>query len=302
MEVDVWYQKLWEANRSTLVGLRDEEIEQARDLFCVDFDNRGTGFGGRVTASQEDAARWRAATQAVVAAVQSVHDRDWAARNVLFPPQRFWKRQAWRVRRERLQQEYQVQRAALVGELRAAYRAYRAAAGDLTDHVAAWRERWAREQREQEARWRAERLAAVQEGVEGAVWAYRIRDYADRQQIMIWLPALERSDDGEPAGTRGGLTARQVQDVIDDERARDPYVWIEWKDPTGEAMREWHVDLTGAKAGREAAAWATITGVTVEPIVWRPGELEKLRSSRSSGGYGPSSNYWSPSGSFGTSF
>ncbi|MFI5891939.1 hypothetical protein ACIA5D_17700 [Actinoplanes sp. NPDC051513] len=42
--------------------------------------------------------------------------------------------------------------------------------------------------------------------------------------------------------------------------------------------------------------------MTVEPIVWRPGELEKLRSSRSSGGYGASSSYWSPSGSFGTSF
>jgi hypothetical protein len=300
MRVDVCYRKLWEAIPIVVLNLRDEEIEQIRQLFCVEFEHRDFGFdGGRVTATADDAARWRAATEAVVAAVGSVTERDWEARRRLYPPHQFWKRLRWRLRRERLRRDYEEQRTALEAEARGAYRAYRDAAADLTDYVAAWRERLAREQREREARRRAERLSAVRSAVDGAVWAYRIADRAGHRQVLIWLPAIERTERHEPAGAQHGLTARQVQEVIEAERARDPYTWIGWKDTTGKAMVEWHAgDSTG---DAKVNAWAALTGVVVEPIVWRPGELEEVRASRTNRGYGPSSNYWSPS-SFGTSF
>ncbi|MEV0136044.1 hypothetical protein AB0H83_47355 [Dactylosporangium sp. NPDC050688] len=301
MDVDLCYQKLWEAIRTVVLNLRDDEIEEIRELYCVDLDNRGTGFrAGRLKAPAQDADRWRAATQTVVAAIRSVQERDWEARGRLSPPYQIWEGLRWRLRRGRLQREYDAQRVALEDEVRAAYRAYRDAAADLTDHVAAWRERQAREQQEREARRRAERVAAVQEGVDGAVWAYLLRDYAGHGQVLIWLPAVDHADEDEGGDARHGLTAREVQQVIEQERARDQYVWIGWKETTGEAMAEWHTDRAGERAPGDARvrAWTALTGAVVEPIVWRPGELEKLRASWNNRGYGPSSNYWSPSGSF----
>src|SRR3954469_18427315 len=99
MDVDVWYRKLWEAIPIVVLNLRDGEIDGIRQLFCVDFESRGTGFdGGRVSAPAQDAARWRAATEAVVAAVGSVEERDLEAQRRLYPPYQFWNGLRWRLR------------------------------------------------------------------------------------------------------------------------------------------------------------------------------------------------------------
>ena len=310
MDVDVWYRKLWEAIPIVVLNLHDDEIDEIRQLFCVDFESRGAGYdGGRVWAPADDAARWRAATEAVVAAVGSVEERDREAERRLYPPYRFWSGLRWRLRwglrRDRLRREYAEHKAALADEVRGAYRAYRAAAADLTDYVAAWRERLAREDREREARWRARLVAAVREAVDGAVWTYGIGKDAGHRRMLIWLSALHHSDAYGYDPVHGGLTARQVQTAIEEARAKDPYVWIAWWGTTAEAMKEWHAELSrgspGAEPADEARAWEALTGVLVEPVVWRPGELEELRESRTNQGYGPSSNYWS-STSFGTSF
>jgi hypothetical protein len=299
MDVDVWHRKLWEAIPVVVLNLRDDEIEQIRQLCCVDVERRG---GARVRAPQADAARWLAATEKVVAAVDAVAKRDLEAYGRQFPPFEPWQGLAWRLkwglRRDQLRREYEEHRAALAEQVRQVYRAYREEAGDLTAYVAGWRERQAREQREREELAKAERVAAVRDAVAGPVWAYVIGDYATHRRMLIWLPAVEHRDE-ETGDVRRGLAAVQVQQAIDDERAADPYLWIRWKPATGTAMKEWHGG--DERADVQVKAWAALTGSVVEPTVWRPGELEELRKSRTGRGYGPSSNYWSPS-SFGTSF
>ncbi|MEV4140640.1 hypothetical protein AB0J72_51810 [Dactylosporangium sp. NPDC049742] len=306
MDVDVWYRKLRMAVGTYVLHLHDAEIEAAGQLYCVSPGNQPSGSDdGRVPAPAEDAARWRAATEAVLAALGSVEERDRAARRQLHRPDQAWQGVWWGLRRDRLHRDYEVRKAALEVEVRAAYRAYRAEAGDLTDHIAAWRERWAREERERAERSRAERVAAVREGADGAVWTYRIGDHGGHRRVLIWLPAVERGDGDERGAVVRGLTARQVQKMIEERRGRDPYLWIGWREATGTAMQEWLEDGGGPAGGERLAgdvrAWAALTGVAVEPIVWRPGELEALRASRPSRGYGPSSSYFSP-GTFGTSF
>ncbi|MFF5228053.1 hypothetical protein [Dactylosporangium sp. NPDC000521] len=310
MDVDVWYRELRMTVGTYVLNLHDAEIEAVGRLYCASSGNRPPRHDdGRVPAPAADAARWRAATETLLAALQSVEERDREARRRLHPPYQFWKGLGWRLRwglqRARLQRDYEARKAALEVEVRAAYRAFRDDAGDLTDHIAAWRERWAREEREREARWRAERVAAVREGVDGAVWTYRIGDHGGHRRVLIWLPAVERGDGAERGAVVRGLTARQVQKMIEERRGRDPYLWIAWREATGAAMREWHEDEArpggGERLAPDVAAWAALTGVVVEPIVWRPGELEALRASRPSRGYGPSSSYFSP-GSFGGSF
>ncbi len=140
-------------------------------------------------------------------------------------------------------------------------------------------------------------------GVDGPVWAYLVRDYAGHGQVLIWLPAVEPHEEPQGGEVRRGLTVHEVQRVIEQERSRDPYVWIGWTERTAEAMRDWHTDRAGERApgDERVTAWAALTGAVVDPVVWRPGELEQLRASRANRGYGPSSNYWSPS-TFGGSF
>jgi hypothetical protein len=137
------------------------------------------------------------------------------------------------------------------------------------------------------------------------VWACQVNEVRKWRLLMIWLPAIGRSDVDARADARLGLTARQVQEVIDRERELDEYIWVKWGYRTGKAMTAWHAAhgrdsaaADGRHARAEELAWQALTGVLVEAIRLRP---EELRDIRAGGGYGPASNYWSP-GSFGTSF
>jgi hypothetical protein len=147
----------------------------------------------------------------------------------------------------------------------------------------------------------------MREAVDGAVWACQVNEVHKWRKLEIWLPAIGRYDVDARDDAQLGLTASQVQEAIDRERELDEYIWITWGLQTGKAMKEWHAarDRTAAGADDtytkdEELAWQALTGVLVESVRLRP---EDLRDARSRGGYGPSSNYWSPSGgSFGTSF
>ncbi|WP_344512699.1 hypothetical protein [Dactylosporangium maewongense] len=293
MDVDVWYRTLRMAVGTYVLHLHDAEIEAAGQLYCVSPGNRPSGSDdGRVPAPAGDAARWRAATEAALAALRSVEERDRAARRQLHRPDQAWQGVWWELRRDRLHRDYEVRKAALEVEVRAAYRAFRDEAGDLTDHIAAWRERWAREEREREEQSRAERVAAVRAGADGAVWTYRIGDHGGHRRVLIWLPAVERGDGDERGAVVRDLTARQVQKMIEERRGRDPYLWIGWREATGRAMQEWYEDEArpagSARVATDVGAWAALTGVVVEPVVWRPGELEGLRVAPPSRGSGPS--------------
>ena len=313
MDGYVSYRQLWEAVPVRGVKLDDDEIERIRDLASVDLDEDRSRYSSenRVAAPQADVDRWRAATEAIVAAHESVESRANEAYHRQWPPRAFGPRLAWRLRylfdRGRVRREYEDAIAALEVEILDAYRAYRDAAGDLTEHIETQRRRKERERRATEQRERVDRAAAMREAVDGAVWACQVNEVAKWRLLMIWLPAIGRSDVDARDDARLGLTASQVQEAIDRERELDEYIWIKWGYQTGKAMTEWHAARDGKSAGADdryirdqELAWQALTGVLVTSVKLRP---EELRDSRGPGGYGPSSNYWSPSGgSFGTSF
>jgi hypothetical protein len=304
MEVDVWHRRLATAISDEL-NLRDRETQELRDLVCV--GNRGSDrVWGPVVASEEDAARWRVATETVLAAIGSVQERAAEARRRLERPPTLGKRLWWRLQRGGLHRTYKEHRSALEHEARQAYRAYRDAAGDLTTYVEARDREEAEARREREARLRAERLAAVQDAVEGAGWAYRLTKEDHQRQMLIWISAVERLRHEERGDARRNMTARQMQEAVEEERARDPYVWIAWREKTRKAMQEWHEERTGetlhsySRPEPVVKVWAALTGVVVKPYVSRPGRLKKTRgerpdrAERPDRGYGPSSTYWGP--------
>ncbi|MFI6076214.1 hypothetical protein ACIA5C_32180 [Actinoplanes sp. NPDC051343] len=286
MEADVWYRRLAIAISDEL-DLRDRETRDVRDLLCVTSRESGRVWGP-VVAPEDDAARWRAASETVIAAIGSVQERAAEVRRRYQPPRTLGKRLWWRLRRSRLRRAYEDQRSALEDEARRAYRAYRDAAGDLTDYVEARDREEEEARREREARLRAERLAAVQDAVGGAGWAYRLTKEDHHRQMLIWISAVERLPGEEHGDARRNMTARQMQRAVEEERARDPYVWIAWREKTRKALAEWNQGQT------EVQTWQRLTGVVLETYVFRPGELEEMRARRPDRGYGPSSTYWGP--------
>jgi hypothetical protein len=320
MDAYVWHKKLWEAMPVRIVKTGDHEIEQIRNLDSVDLDEdrsrRGYSTEHRVAAPQADVDRWRAATEAIVSAHKSVETRAIEAYHRHGPPRAVGPRMVWQVRylfgKGKLRRKYENTIAAVEAEILDAYRAYRDAAADLTEHIETERQREKRERRAKEQRERVERAAAMREAVDGAVWACQVDEDRSRRTLEIWLPAIGERDVVAHDDPQLGLTARQVQEAIDRERELDEYIWIEWGFQTGKAMTEWYaahdhdaadVDDRYAKdeelAEDEELAWQALTGVLVDAVKLRP---EELRDSRTRG-YGPSSNYWSPSvDTFGTSF
>jgi hypothetical protein len=263
------------------------EVSRIRELYCaVDretAERHNRDHPNFIRASAAESARWRAASKAFLRAMKTVRRR--ADRRLLrgdyvgkaFAACQDFRMKAealsWRVKEAREREWYRVLNSR---EYRESYRETE--------------ERWARGLEERK---RAKRVAMARAPGK-PVWAYTLYTLSARHRCFrIRLPSVE---DGALLPSRGlpfeilsrtGLTPKQVQSALAEERSRYRHTTVEWAPDTKIVLEEWH------ESGTVERAWQELTGERVDPDPRPPNEQRESQRF-----HGPSSNYFSP-GSFG---
>ncbi|WP_345429877.1 hypothetical protein [Actinoallomurus vinaceus] len=294
---NVRYARLRELLPAYHMNVISPEVGAVRDLFCAVGADRHHRAEQRVDAPIADAERWRAATEAILAAMKAVDEqRRQAERHRHAPRGTRLRRIAWRIRHarrnRRLRAEHPATMARLRDEVLAAYRTYRDRAADLTDHVGADNERGKRERLEEDERERRERATVMTGAATGTpVWAYRISEYTWGRvfEIDLQTPTTRRL---RTDLTRTGLTPAQINTALAEERAEHPHTSAHWSLEARLALTEWH-------GGDDPFdAWQRLSGEPIEPLP--PGAGDGRRSGPRY--HGPSSDYGSGGHHFGMPF
>lgn len=245
------------------VEVSGDEVEAIRGLYCAADRDTADRYYRRwdncVQVPAADADRWHAATETILRAMDTVREEQRVAGAHLYPPyvsaagRLLWRARHGR-RNARLRAGYDTTMRRLREDVLAAYRGYRDRAADLTELVAAERERRERDKRARERRERAERAAAMTGAAREAVWAYGLTD-GEHRRFEIHLRPFARH---APGLVRSHVTAAQVHAALADERARHPGTVVRWSYPTRLALEEWH------RSGDARLAWQAITGSPIE--------------------------------------
>lgn len=293
MDEMVHYVRLYEWLASYHPEVEEPGRKVTDGLYCaVDEDVPGRRMF--FSADRADRERWVAAGRALKAELAAVEEEYRAATDFRHTRARS---RAWRIRNARrnarLRREWEPTLARLRERATAAHRAYLEQAGDLTERIRADQERRRRESEERERKARAKRAAARESGRSGAVWDCRFHLMHQEGGILeichTDLDDIERSADPEDR-IRKGLTATEVVALLEEERAARRRTYARWLYHTDQALRE-----TGKTPAEDG--WAEVTGVKIRRVLAQ-GPGDRPPGSRS---HGPSSNYWSPSHSCGSS-
>ncbi|POX42687.1 hypothetical protein C3486_03695 [Streptomyces sp. Ru73] len=291
----VHFVRLRDVIRVCELNVTGPEVEDIRNLYCaVSEEEASRMWGGDwVLANPADAGRWRAATDAMIRTTERLRAEERDATRHLRRPWGKTRRVLSSVRHAHrnhvLRRDHDATMERLRTEMLAAYRRFRDQAADLTAHVKAERERYARERRQHEEQARRKRAAAMARPLDVPRWGYRVEEAGNGLRYRRFRVTLETLDADRgcrgdtDGGLRGGLTPHEVHAAFVEERERDPYLWLTFGLDTGRAMEEWR--------GSTAEAWQEITGHLVDEHPTRP---EERGSSQRH--YGPSSNYFSPGG------